>query len=280
MRAATLQEEYPACCFAPCAIFALAVAFGSALGTKPCKPSPSAAAFPLSCSRPCPGPPGANNGLPTAQPGGSGGGDGLLGWQVALIVIACVVFVGALAGVISWSVVRKLRKEVEAVKSGSSDKDKEKRSVHSGNGVHGSGSNEGCSGPGENGSRGVLNGAGSGGELANNQGTPKALGGGGGGARPSDDSSMAADKPPLEVLNAMMNALTNEMDDQHLTILEVIGQGGFGVVYKGMWKGLLVAVKTITFQDRVVGGEKGQHRAILEAAISSSLAHVSAAWVG
>jgi hypothetical protein len=42
-----------------------------------------------------------------------------------------------------------------------------------------------------------------------------------------------------------------------------------------MWKGLNVAVKTITFQDRVAGGEKAQHRAILEAAISSSLAHVS-----
>lgn len=41
-----------------------------------------------------------------------------------------------------------------------------------------------------------------------------------------------------------------------------------------MWKGLNVAVKTITFQDRVAGGEKAQHRAILEAAISSSLAYV------
>ena len=35
----------------------------------------------------------------------------------------------------------------------------------------------------------------------------------------------------------------------------------------------MVAVKTITFQDRVVGGEKGQNTAIMEAAISSSMMH-------
>jgi hypothetical protein len=44
-------------------------------------------------------------------------------------------------------------------------------------------------------------------------------------------------------------------------------------VYRGYWKGILVAVKTITFQDKLVGGEKGQHTAIMEAAISSSMAH-------
>lgn len=43
----------------------------------------------------------------------------------------------------------------------------------------------------------------------------------------SDDSSAPqVDRPPLEVLNAMMASLTQEMDDQHLRILEVIGQGG------------------------------------------------------
>lgn len=35
----------------------------------------------------------------------------------------------------------------------------------------------------------------------------------------------------------------------------------------------MVAVKTITFQDQMVGGEKAQQTAIMEAAISSSLAH-------
>ncbi len=45
-------------------------------------------------------------------------------------------------------------------------------------------------------------------------------------------------------------------------------------VYKGRWKGLLVAVKTLTFQDQAVsGGGKAQHTAFMEAAISTSLAH-------
>ena len=33
---------------------------------------------------------------------------------------------------------------------------------------------------------------------------------------------------PTQVLNAMMAALTAEMEEQQLTIQEVIGQGGFG----------------------------------------------------
>ena len=49
----------------------------------------------------------------------------------------------------------------------------------------------------------------------------------------------------------------------------------FPQVYRGMWKGLMVAVKTITFQDRMIGGDKGQNTAIMEAAISSSKAHPS-----
>jgi len=35
----------------------------------------------------------------------------------------------------------------------------------------------------------------------------------------------------------------------------------------------MVAVKTINFQDRIIGGDKGQNAAIMEAAISSSMSH-------
>lgn len=56
-------------------------------------------------------------------------------------------------------------------------------------------------------------------------------------------------------------------------IKQKIGAGGYGVVYRAEWKGLSVAVKTVTFQDHPKGQGKDRQRAILEAAISSALAH-------
>ncbi|KAG2443753.1 hypothetical protein HXX76_002099 [Chlamydomonas incerta] len=55
----------------------------------------------------------------------------------------------------------------------------------------------------------------------------------------------------------------------------VIGRGSFGVVYKGTWRGLHVAVKTLVVHDALVGGAEGRRRkrAVLEAAVSLSLFH-------
>ncbi|KAG2498355.1 hypothetical protein HYH03_003614 [Edaphochlamys debaryana] len=231
-----------------------------------------------------PSPPPSPSPPPTvAATAPSSSSSSLEGWQVALIVIGCVAFVALVAGLIGYRVVARYKDEVEAVKSGST----EKKSASS------SGDNDPPNnGPGRLGSSGANNSSGgvhTGGTggmagvvvaTATAKGTPQNGGTGNGngnanGAGTSEDSTTPTphDRPPLEVLHNMMATLTQEMDDRHLTILEVIGQGGFGVVYKGQWKGLNVAVKTITFQDRVAGGEKAQHRAILEAAISSSLAH-------
>ncbi len=44
-------------------------------------------------------------------------------------------------------------------------------------------------------------------------------------------------------------------------------------MYKGTWKGIVVAIKTITFQDKVFGGDKAQSKALMEAAISGSILH-------
>jgi hypothetical protein len=44
-------------------------------------------------------------------------------------------------------------------------------------------------------------------------------------------------------------------------------------VYRGTWRNLPVAVKTVVFQDTACGGEKAQKRAITEAAITSSVSH-------
>ncbi|KAG2491415.1 hypothetical protein HYH03_010204 [Edaphochlamys debaryana] len=61
---------------------------------------------------------------------------------------------------------------------------------------------------------------------------------------------------------------------ENLRIEGLLGQGGFGVVYLGTWRGLRVAVKSIVVHDALIGREGRQrHRAILEAAISKSLEH-------
>eukprot|EP00803_Ostreobium_quekettii_P010595 evm.model.scf_1357.3 EVM.evm.TU.scf_1357.3 scf_1357:31823-34903(-) len=52
-----------------------------------------------------------------------------------------------------------------------------------------------------------------------------------------------------------------------------IASGGNGVVYKGQWKGIPVAIKTVIFQDNANGKNKQRQRVVYEAAISSSVAH-------
>ncbi|GMH40949.1 hypothetical protein BSKO_08853 [Bryopsis sp. KO-2023] len=56
-------------------------------------------------------------------------------------------------------------------------------------------------------------------------------------------------------------------------IEEQIGIGGYGIVYRGKWKELDVAVKTVDFQDCPGENGKQRRRAILEASISASVAH-------
>ncbi|EFJ51707.1 hypothetical protein VOLCADRAFT_87429 [Volvox carteri f. nagariensis] len=61
---------------------------------------------------------------------------------------------------------------------------------------------------------------------------------------------------------------------EQLRITTVLGKGSFGVVYLGTWRGLRVAVKTLVVHDALLGVEgRRRQRAILEAAISTSLQH-------
>lgn len=53
--------------------------------------------------------------------------------------------------------------------------------------------------------------------------------------------------------------------------MQHIGTGGYGSVYRGIWKGLEVAIKTVVFQDRDEDGTA--ERVFKEAAIACNMSH-------
>ncbi|KAL6758747.1 hypothetical protein V8C86DRAFT_2587039 [Haematococcus lacustris] len=54
---------------------------------------------------------------------------------------------------------------------------------------------------------------------------------------------------------------------------EVLGQGSYGVVYRGRWRGMTVAVKALVFHDAGPSARRARQRAINEAAINTLLSH-------
>mmetsp|Transcript_8894 Transcript_8894/g.26992 ORF Transcript_8894/g.26992 Transcript_8894/m.26992 type:complete len:491 (-) Transcript_8894:807-2279(-) len=87
-------------------------------------------------------------------------------------------------------------------------------------------------------------------------------------------------------LHAEIKTLANTLSGEanKLVLLEPIGQGGFGTVYLGRWRGLEVAVKTVVFSENNGAGmsthtakarvaAQPQQRAVMEAAVCTSVMH-------
>eukprot|EP00878_Enallax_costatus_P026891 GHUV01028902.1.p1 GENE.GHUV01028902.1~~GHUV01028902.1.p1 ORF type:complete len:767 (+),score=239.67 GHUV01028902.1:298-2598(+) len=75
------------------------------------------------------------------------------------------------------------------------------------------------------------------------------------------------------VRRELARANINTSEQNHIQCLELLGEGTYGKVYKGLWKGSIVAVKTIVLPANMSGQEKREKMAIMEAAISSALSH-------
>ncbi|GIL86274.1 hypothetical protein Vretifemale_14680, partial [Volvox reticuliferus] len=72
-------------------------------------------------------------------------------------------------------------------------------------------------------------------------------------------------------LSELTADVESRLNENQLVIQQVLGSGAFGTVYKALWKGLQVAVKTMTLTADAV--TQGRHAALMEAALSKSIFH-------
>ncbi|KAG2443736.1 hypothetical protein HXX76_002082 [Chlamydomonas incerta] len=98
----------------------------------------------------------------------------------------------------------------------------------------------------------------------------------GGGFDGSSDDAMSVSKRAMmtriEDARRSLNVAKSSIEDP-IQVFEILGAGAFGKVQRGLWRGTVVAVKTMILPANMTGQEKREKMAVMEAAISSSLVH-------
>jgi len=80
----------------------------------------------------------------------------------------------------------------------------------------------------------------------------------------------------VEVIEAVRRAIAPQLSNNStsdIEIKEALSEGAYGKVYRALWQGTEVALKTALLPSGMSGAERREKMAIMEAAISSTLSH-------